>query len=57
MTKEESSKIMDQIFQAPDEEGKGRLLRIMQEFLVSESEKHTAMEKGQLFFLVIVVLC
>ncbi|RXW23420.1 hypothetical protein EST38_g2453 [Candolleomyces aberdarensis] len=45
MTKEQSADIMDAIFESPEEEGRGRLLRIMQDFLISESEKHSAKEK------------
>jgi hypothetical protein len=48
MTKERSASIMDAIFESPEEDGKGRLLKIMQEFLVSESEKHSAQLKGKL---------
>ena len=47
MTKEQSAEIMDAIFESPEEEGRGRLLRIMQDFLISESEKHSAKEKGK----------
>ena len=46
MTLDSSATIMDAIFSSPDEESRGRLLRIMQEFLVSEAAKHTAKEKG-----------
>jgi hypothetical protein len=46
MTLERSAAIMDDIFASPEEEGRGRLLRIMQEFLVSEALKHSAKEKG-----------
>ena len=46
MTLDSSATIMDAIFSSPDEESRGRLLRIMQEFLVSEATKHTAKEKG-----------
>jgi len=46
MTMERSASIMDQIFASPEEEGKGRLLKIIQDFLMSEAEKHTALEKG-----------
>lgn len=49
MTKDQSAEIMDAIFASEEEEGRGRLLRIMQGFLVSESEKHSAKEKGDLF--------
>ncbi len=38
---------MDDIFASEDEEARGRLLKIMQEFLVSEAEKHAAKEKGE----------
>lgn len=50
MTKERSASIMDAIFASPEEDGKGRILRIMQEFLVSESEKHSTQLKGKLMF-------
>ncbi|KAF9457433.1 hypothetical protein BDZ94DRAFT_1326256 [Collybia nuda] len=45
MTMERSSKIMDAIFASPEEEGRGRLLKIMQEFLISEASKHSLKEK------------
>ncbi|KII90510.1 hypothetical protein PLICRDRAFT_697054 [Plicaturopsis crispa FD-325 SS-3] len=45
MTLDSSASIMDAIFASPEEEGRGRLLKIMQEFLVSEAAKHTAKEK------------
>lgn len=45
MTMERSSHIMDEIFESAEEEGKGRLLRIIQDFLVSEASKHSAKEK------------
>ncbi|KAG2009721.1 proline-rich protein Rad9 [Coprinopsis cinerea AmutBmut pab1-1] len=45
MTKEESAAIMDAIFASEEEEGRARLLKIMQDFLISESEKHSAKEK------------
>lgn len=48
MTLEQSQTIMDAIFASPEEEGRGRLLRIMQDFLVSEAAKHSAKEKGAL---------
>ena len=47
MTMERSAYIMDQIFASPEEEEKGRLLKIIHDFLVSESEKHTALAKGK----------
>lgn len=46
MTMEQSAMIMDEIFASPEEEGKGRLLKIIQDFLVSEASKHSAKEKG-----------
>ncbi|KAF8879492.1 hypothetical protein BD779DRAFT_1551796 [Infundibulicybe gibba] len=45
MTMESSATIMDAIFASPEEEGRGRLLKIMQEFLTSEASKHAAKEK------------
>ncbi|KZP26313.1 hypothetical protein FIBSPDRAFT_1040859 [Athelia psychrophila] len=45
MTLDQSATIMDAIFASPDEESRGRLLKIMQEFLVSEAAKHSAKEK------------
>ncbi|EEB97497.1 hypothetical protein MPER_03172, partial [Moniliophthora perniciosa FA553] len=36
---------MDSIFASPDEEGKGRLLKIIQGFFVSEAVKHSVKEK------------
>lgn len=45
MTNEQSAEIMDAIFASSEEEGRGRLLRILQGFLISESEKHSAKEK------------
>ena len=47
MTMERSAYIMDQIFASPEEEGKGRLLKIIQDFLFSEAEKHSALAKGK----------
>ncbi|OSD02424.1 hypothetical protein PYCCODRAFT_1410918 [Trametes coccinea BRFM310] len=46
MTAEPSTKIMDSIFASPAEEARGRLLKILQDFLVSEAAKHTANEKA-----------
>jgi cohesin loading factor subunit SCC2 len=51
MTHESSAELMDQIFSSNDEEAKGRLLRILQDFLSSESAKHAAQEKGTLSVL------
>ena len=47
MTLERSAGIMDAIFASPDEESRGRLLRIMQDFLVSEAAKHVEQRKGE----------
>lgn len=46
MTLEQSAGIMDAIFASPDEESRGRLLRILQDFLVSEAAKHAEQQKG-----------
>ncbi|KAG8214779.1 hypothetical protein J3R82DRAFT_9915 [Butyriboletus roseoflavus] len=46
MTLERSAGIMDAIFNSCDEESRGRLLRIMQDFLVSEAAKHAEQRKG-----------
>ncbi|CDO75304.1 hypothetical protein BN946_scf184654.g12 [Trametes cinnabarina] len=46
MTAEPSTKIMDSIFASPIEEARGRLLKILQDFLVSEAAKYTANEKA-----------
>jgi len=48
MTEPRSASIMDDIFASPEVNEKGRLLKIMQEFLVSESEKHLIRLKGEL---------
>ncbi|KAL6300065.1 hypothetical protein BKA93DRAFT_803226 [Sparassis latifolia] len=45
MTSDGSASIMDAIFASPTEEARGRLLKILQEFLVSEAAKHAAKEK------------
>ncbi|EDR13190.1 uncharacterized protein LACBIDRAFT_292430 [Laccaria bicolor S238N-H82] len=45
MTMESSAVIMDAIFASPEEEGRSRLLKIMQDFLISEASKHSAKEK------------
>lgn len=57
MTLNSSATIMDAIFSSPDEESRGRLLRIMQEFLLSEAAKHTAKEKGTDFQSYIWEIC
>lgn len=46
MTTERSATVMDGIFASPEEESRGRLLKIMQDFLISEAAKHSAKEKG-----------
>ncbi|KAK0464696.1 uncharacterized protein EV420DRAFT_1725943 [Desarmillaria tabescens] len=45
MTEERSASIMDEIFQSGSEETQGRLLKLLQEFLVSEAAKHSSKEK------------
>ncbi|KAF8621415.1 hypothetical protein AX15_007826 [Amanita polypyramis BW_CC] len=45
MTYDRSSCIMDSIFTSPDQEGHGRLLKIIQDFLMSEAKKHSTTEK------------
>ena len=37
---------MDAVFTSPDLEARARLLRIIQDFLMSESSKFMAQEKG-----------
>ncbi|KAH9917952.1 uncharacterized protein B0H18DRAFT_1086944 [Fomitopsis serialis] len=46
MTAEPSAAVMDAIFSSPEEEGRTRLLKILQDFLVSEAAKHASREKG-----------
>ncbi|EJC97952.1 uncharacterized protein FOMMEDRAFT_114738 [Fomitiporia mediterranea MF3/22] len=46
MTLESSATMMDAIFASSEEDNRGRLLRLMQEFLVSESAKHSAQQGG-----------
>ncbi|KAF8755190.1 Sister chromatid cohesion C-terminus [Rhizoctonia solani] len=41
MTREDSAEMMDAVFASPQEEAQARLLKIMQEFLLSEASKHT----------------
>ncbi|KAF8215671.1 armadillo-type protein [Mycena galopus ATCC 62051] len=41
-TQERSAVIMDEIFSSPDEDRRGRLLKIIQDFLISEAAKHSA---------------
>ncbi|KAI9448916.1 sister chromatid cohesion C-terminus-domain-containing protein [Russula earlei] len=47
MTLESSAMIMDATFASPEEDGHARLLKIMQEFLVSEAAKHAQKEKNK----------
>jgi cohesin loading factor subunit SCC2 len=47
MTLESSAMIMDATFASQEEEGRARLLKIMQEFLVSEAAKHAQKEKSK----------
>ncbi|GJJ15616.1 hypothetical protein Clacol_009894 [Clathrus columnatus] len=46
MTLETSATIMDAIFASPEEEARGRLLKIMQDFLITEAIKQSAQEKA-----------
>lgn len=48
MTLEPSAMIMDATFASQEEEGRARLLKIMQEFLVSEATKHAQKEKSKM---------
>lgn len=45
MTVESSTRIMDKIFQSDSDETKGRMLKILHDFLVSETSKHAEVEK------------
>ncbi|KZW01563.1 hypothetical protein EXIGLDRAFT_738517 [Exidia glandulosa HHB12029] len=45
MTIESSAEMMDAIFASPEEDVRGRLLKIIQDFLISEAVKHSAREK------------
>lgn len=47
MTLESSATMMDAIFASSEEDNRGRLLKLMQEFLIAESSKHSAQEKGE----------
>lgn len=47
MTVESSAAMMDAIFRSPDEEDHGRLLSIMQEFLLSQVSKVVEQQKGE----------
>lgn len=46
MTLESSATMMDAIFASDEWENRGRLLKLLQEFLLSEATKHAALEKG-----------
>lgn len=45
MTLEASTRIMDEIFQSDSDETKGRMLKILHDFLVSEASRHAEVEK------------
>lgn len=45
MTLEPSTRIMDRIFQSDSDETKGRMVKILHDFLVSEASKHAEVEK------------
>jgi len=47
MTVDSSATIMDDIFQSTDEDSRGRLLKIMHDFLAAEAAKHSAQEKRE----------
>lgn len=49
MTLNTSATIMDAIFASPEEEARGRLLKIMQDFLITEAVKQSAHEKGNIW--------
>jgi len=46
MTRPASGEMMDAIFSSDEEDARGRLLKIMQNFLISESEKHALSQKS-----------
>jgi cohesin loading factor subunit SCC2 len=46
MTLESSAAVMDAIFASPDENDRGRLLKIFQDFLLSQVAKHNETIKG-----------
>lgn len=48
MTQESSAEMMDAIFESSAIEGRARVLKIMQDFLISESSKAATQQKGQL---------
>ena len=45
LTAEPSSQIMDDIFASEDEDARSRLLKIMQDFLLAEADKHATKDK------------
>ncbi|KAH8077046.1 hypothetical protein BXZ70DRAFT_709469 [Cristinia sonorae] len=47
LTAEPSAAIMDAIFASEEDDGRTRLLRIMQDFLVSEADKHSTERKDK----------
>jgi len=47
LTAESSAVIMDAIFASAEEDGRTRLLRIMQDFLMSEADKHSIEQKDK----------
>jgi hypothetical protein len=51
MTSDPSTRIMDKIFQSDSDEAKGRMLKILHDFLVSEASKHAEIEKEKGAFL------
>jgi cohesin loading factor subunit SCC2 len=51
MTAEDSASVMDDIFTSPDEESRGRLLKIIQDFLLSQAAKNTSKERSNPFFV------
>ncbi|EIN12396.1 hypothetical protein PUNSTDRAFT_118258 [Punctularia strigosozonata HHB-11173 SS5] len=46
MTANDSASVMDDIFTSPDEEGRGRLLKIIQDFLLSQAAKDASKERS-----------
>jgi cohesin loading factor subunit SCC2 len=47
MIAESSAEVMDAIFQSREEDARGRLLKIMQDFLFSQVTKHVEGQKGK----------
>jgi len=48
MILDRSAAIMDDTFASPEDCGRGRLLKIIQDFLVSESAKYSARTDGKI---------